>query len=708
MKTLIKYLTVFILFAITALSFSLKAQQKDTLTIQNGKLENDLEDLARSNDAVQDYSDLVDEYEYYSEHPININGPDLGKLVELRLLNEAQLFSVQSYIKHNGTIRSIYELKFIPGISMEALQRLAKYVYAGNPGKEKALPLQQLLKRGNQNVLLRYQQVLEPEAGYDIPPDSAYMKPGSVYLGTPQKLYLRYTFNAMNRFRIGITAEKDAGEVFLRRSFGDSVDRMLGQKPAFPDFLSAFAYVSDVGIIKKAIIGDYHLEFGQGLTLWSGLTFGASSQTCQVKYFGKGIRPNTSANENRYFRGVAVTLQKSDLQFTAFYSRKKYDANLLPPDSSGIREITGLQETGYHRTMNELQDKNSVAITVYGGQLAYQRKSWRVGAVYYHLHLDHPVAASTTPYKLFDFQGDFLTNFGLNLNFNLKPISFFGETAANPGGKPAGLAGLNAFLSDRFTLTLFYRDYPKDYQVIFASPFGKSSAAANERGIYLGFNALLSKSVTLSGYADRYTFPWLKYQVNAPSHGSSYLLQMNDLVNNDLSFYFRFRFNKNEQNFTDSTGYFSIPVPHNRYEFRMEIVYAPFNFLMLRNRVEYVSFREESIHEQGFMAFQDIKFNKENCPWQVTFRYALFNTGGWNSRIYTYENNALYTFSVPALYGHGERMYLLLSWAKIRNLKIWLRAATSFYFDRSTISTGSAAINSNHKSSVTCEIQWKF
>ena len=708
MKTFVQYLMISVSVTFMMLPVPLKAQKKDTLNIQNGKLNNDLEDLARSNNGVQDYSDLVDDYEYYSQHPININGPNVEKLVQLRLLNEAQLFSIQSYIKNNGPVKSVYELKFIPGLSIETLQRLAKYIVAGKPGAEHKISMKELLKYGRSDVLMRYQQVLESVAGFDIPPDSAYLKPGSIYLGTPQKYYLRYAFNALNRFRIGITTEKDAGEVFLKRTFSDTVNQMLGHKPAFPDFLSAFAYISNVGIVKKAVIGDYHLEFGQGLTLWSGLTFGASSQTCQVKYFGKGIRPNTSANENRYFRGAAVTLEKKGFELTAFYSKKNYDANLLPPDSLGIRAATSLQETGYHRTINELQDKNAMNITVYGGQLAYQYKRIRVGAVYYQTHLNHPLAVSSAPYKLFDFHGDMLTNFGLNMNFNLNPVSFFGELAANPGGKPAGLAGLNAFLSDRFTLTLFYRNYPKDYHVIFASPFGKSSGAANERGIYLGFKALLTKSLTLSGYADHYAYPWLKFRVNAPSHGKSYLLQMNDLVNNRLSAYFRFRFNKNELDLTDSTGYFSVPVPDDRYEFRLETSYTLLNFLVLRNRIEYVRYQEASDQEEGFMVFQDVKIKRENAPWEAIFRYALFNTDGWNSRIYTFENNALYTFSVPALSGHGERMYLLLEWSGIKNIKIWLRAATTIYFDRTTISSGPSAIDGNQKSTVTCELQWKF
>ncbi len=708
MKTMIKHITSLIAVVLLLSSVTLEAQQSDTLNVRNEDLSDDLEDLTRANDAVLDFSDLVADYEYYREHPVNLNGPELRKLVELRLLNEAQLFSVESYIKNNGPLKSVYELKFIPGFGVEMLQRLANYVVAGKAGQQQSPSWKEIIRHARQELLVRFNQVPETVSGYDISPDSAFLKPGSVYLGTPQKLYFRYSLNAENRFRIGLTAEKDAGEVFLNRSFGDSVNRLLQHPPVFPDFVSAFAFVSDVGILKKFVAGDYHLEFGQGLTLWSGLTFGASAQTCQVKYFGKGIRPNTSANENRFFRGAALTLEKKDFQLTAFYSKKKYDANLLPPDSLGIIRISGLQETGYHRTINELQDKNALTITVYGGEMAFSHKRFRIGAVYYQTKLDIPVAASSLPYKIFAFQGNRLTDFGVNMNLNLNTVSFFGEMAANPSCHPAGIAGLNAFLSDRFTMTLLYRDYPRDYQNLFASPFAKTSGASNERGAYLGFQALLTRSLTLAGYADQAKFPWLKYGVDAPSNAKAYLLQAKEMVNERLSFYFRFRNAQNEQNQTDSTGYLTVPEPNNRTEYRLESSFVFRNFLILKDRIEFVDFREQGNHQHGLMVYQDVKFRKENSPWQLTLRYAFFHTEGWDSRIYTYEENALYAFSVPALYGRGERMYLLLRWGGIRNLRFWLRAATTRYFDRQTVGSGAETVHANHKSELTCELQWKF
>jgi hypothetical protein len=40
----------------------------------------------------------------------------------------------------------------------------------------------------------------------------------------------------------------------------------------------------------------------------------------------------------------------------------------------------------------------------------------------------------------------------------------------------------------------------------------------------------------------------------------------------------------------------------------------------------------------------------------------LFNTDDWDSRIYTYENDLLYSFSIPSLAGRGSRSYIMLKY----------------------------------------------
>ena len=43
-------------------------------------------------------------------------------------------------------------------------------------------------------------------------------------------------------------------------------------------------------------------------------------------------------------------------------------------------------------------------------------------------------------------------------------------------------------------------------------------------------------------------------------------------------------------------------------------------------------------------------------------RYCVFRTDDYNSRIYTWENDLLYSFSIPALSGKGSRLYFMAGW----------------------------------------------
>ncbi len=687
---------------------NVEAQNGDTLHTSAEFLTNQLENMAKSSDRRQDYSDLADVYIYYTNNPININGPNANKLLYLHLLDEAQLASLEDYIHENGAILSIYELQYVTGFNIHLIKQLSPFIKTGIPKKARPFSWKKALKYGHHQVLLRYGQVMEPVAGYAIPADSAWLKPGSVYLGSPQKLYLRYGFRSGNHLRWGFTTEKDAGEVFFSNHLSDSVKQILGShKPHFPDFFSAYAYVSDLGILKKAIIGDYHLEFGQGLCLWSGLTFGKSAETTTVKYYGEGIRPNTSANENRFFRGAAFTLGMKNIELTAFYSHNKVDGSFFIT-LSGENEITTILETGNHRTISELLSENRLVVDIFGGHISYSRHLLKVGATYYQTRLSLPLEPSRKLYRQFYFRGKQLSNASVNLNLQLSRISFFGELAANPGAGMAGIAGINAYPSDRLTLTLSYRNISPAYKVLYAAPFMESGNVNNERGIYLGIRILLSRLFTFKAYADYFSFPWLKFQVNAPSIGKAFLAQLDMIPERNVSMYFRFRYQQKAENTSTPDGYHPLLAMKSYTDFRYAISYAALPGLIFKTRIEYVRFAKASDRERGFLFYQDMAYRFARFPLKINFRYALFDTDGWNSRIYAYENDVLYAFTVPAYYDKGQRVYLLLHYSLKKHINIWLKTSRTVFFNKKNISSGPDAIVGNHKTSVKLQVQLKF
>ena len=108
---------------------ALFAQENDTTKAVNVEYITDqLENIAQTTDLNLDYSDLVDEYLYYSKEPININSADNKRLVEMNLMNEIQLRNLNKYILEFGDLYSIYELKTIPGFDVQTIKNIIPFI----------------------------------------------------------------------------------------------------------------------------------------------------------------------------------------------------------------------------------------------------------------------------------------------------------------------------------------------------------------------------------------------------------------------------------------------------------------------------------------------------------------------------------------------------------------------------------------------------
>jgi hypothetical protein len=605
-------------------------------------------------------------------------------------------------------LASIYELKFIDGFDNKTISQIEPFITA-QPVKPRQKPeINKIFKYGKHKVIARYGSLFQKPEGYLLPPDSAVRYPGSVYLGSPQKLYFRYGFDYKKKVRLGFTVEKDAGEIMFPNNLPDTVKQLVnGKIPPLFDFGSAYAFVSDMGIVKKAVIGDYHLEFGQGLTLWSGLAFGLSADGTSVKKFGRGIRPNTSVNENRFFRGAAVELAVKNIDITAFYSKNSVDANISKDTSENI-VISGIQETGNHRTINELYDRHSTTVTAYGGRIGYRTSLFTAGATAYKTLLSPPLSPDISPYKKFSFSGNELLTYGFDANAVLGKWDIFGEFSANAAGGTAGLAGVNGYLDDRFLFTAVYRNFGKSYYNFYNNPIAESSSYAGESGLYLGINAHLTRYFLLSAYADYFDNAWLKYRIDAPSKGRVYAVQLNFAPLRKIDSYLRFRYKEKQENGLGEGQYISVLNDVQRFEWRWNISWQPVDFLIFKNRIEYVRYLKDITAEQGYLIYQDVLYRPANFPLQVTLRYALFDTDGWNSRIYAYENDVLYAFSVPAYYDKGERFYFMIKCNALKNLNIWLRFAHTYFFNKTYIGNGADMIKGHSKSDIKVQVIWKL
>ena len=84
-------------------------------------------------------------------------------------------------------------------------------------------------------------------------------------------------------------------------------------------------------------------------------------------------------------------------------------------------------------------------------------------------------------------------------------------------------------------------------------------------------------------------------------------------------------------------------------------------------------------------------------PFALNLRLQYFETGNYDSRLYAYENDVLYSYSVPPSSGKGFRYYLNLHCDITRKITTWFRLARSVYPGQSSIGSGNDEISGNHK-----------
>ncbi len=661
-----------------------------------GNLDQDMENLTEIRNEAIDFTDITEHLIYLQKHPLNLNSAETEDLKNIYFLNDIQINNLLTYRQVYGNFLSINELFAIEGFTENCILRLMPYVTVMPVAERKKISPKEMIKQGRNELYFRYQRIFEKQEGYSSISDSLlHTNPNARYLGSPDKLYLRYGFEFYDDIHWGITAEKDAGEEFFRGS----------RKNGF-DFYSAHLFLKNINNLKALAIGDYHLQFGQGLTMCSNLAFGKSAEATNVKKMSRGITPNSSANEFLFFRGIATTYQIGNFELSGFYSIRKLDA-AIQDTSDGTIVLGSIRETGYHRTPGELEGEKKLQQTVAGGHLTFKNNTLRLGFTAFKTMMDKKPNAGIQLYNTFDFDGKSNFNMGLDYDYVYKDLNVFGEISRSENGGLAQIHGLTAYLDERLLLSAVYRNYQKEYQNGFSNAFGENGNNANEKGLYLGFDAKLHRYWNLSGYCDFFTFPWLKYRVDAPSKGSDYLARLNYTPSDRLALNFQYYLKNKQINHTDDSSKINFLDETQKQSFRFQMNYVPFPSVSLKSRIEYVKNSvADAEAKNGFLIFQDISYKSKK--WSLTSGYGLFDTDGYDERIYVYESDVLYAFSVPSFENKGSRFYVLMAFCPVKNLDLWIKYSQTAYSDKQVVGSGLEAINASHKQEIKIQMRIKF
>ncbi len=667
-----------------------------------------IERMTENSENETDFTDLIEEYWTICENKININNPDeLNQLIELHLVNVFIVEKINEYRRSFGDFMLFDELHFVEGIDEMTLNILKPLIIFEKPQEKERLRAKDILRHGRHQTIFQLEQCFNEKAGYqDVSDSILYQNPNKKYLGSPQKMLLRYGFSSRNKIECGFAMEKDAGEYLFTPKTNDSIKRLLGDKAYKTiDFMSYHFVLNDWKFVKTLALGDFQLSFGQGVTMGSSLAFAASGGSLLRRT--KKIRASKSANEARYLRGAATTLNYRNFELTMFYSNKKADANVSVVDSLGEPlAVTALQQTGLHRTYGELIDRHAITQQLLGGNVSYKGSNFQIGYTFHKTILSCELNPDPRLYNTFYFRGKTLVNQGVDFYYVFSKFAFYGEAALSDNGAPAALLGTTVQPAGYIDFTVLYRYYDKKYQNFYSNAFASSSGTRNEKGLYLSTSITFAPQWRLVATADFPQSDWIKTTAYAPSRMQDYNMRIEHQINAKALFLIQLRYKDKEKNGSGDNTYMRPLVHDRKTTLRIHVTYPVGNDFILKNRVELSVNKDAQKNGRCYLIYQDIIYNPENQLFSFAFRYALFDSPV--GAVYTYENDVLNAFAIGSFYHKGMRIYMLGK-VKLRcGLSINAKIGYTIYSDVDEIGSGLEKIEGNVKTEGKIQIIWKI
>jgi len=610
--------------------------------------------------------------------PLNLNEVTYEQLKELPLLNDLQIQQFILYRSTYGDLISIYELQSVPSFDIKTIRAILPFVKVSGERLQMTLP--EMFKGSDQAIVLKWGRFLQEKNGYTI--DEGDATPD--YEGSRDQLVFRYLGNYENKFRYGLVAEKDAGESFFSKS----------NKQGF-DYYTGHVFLKDYSKFLKAIaLGDYQVSFGQGLIAYSGFSGNKGANVMGIERRRRTLRYSASLNETQFLRGAGITLGLSDnIEVTVFGSSKRTDGN----------------DSGNHRTASEIEDEKKIRINNFGGNIKYQKNNFHVALNSIFHQLNQPLIRRDAAYNRFSFSGDRLLNLSTDYGFFIRNFNFFGETGWSDNGTLATVNGMLLGLDEKVSLSLLHRYLPPQFQSINARVFGETSQGSNENGLYLGVEINPNKNWNFKAYFDTWRHPWLRSNVDAPSKGLEYFARVTYKKKRRSEIYFQIKNEIKERNAPNNETAIDYLAPHTRTNFRIHIANKISKSIELRSRAEWAFFNNTvEPKERGYLLYQDVIFKSIQYPLSFTTRFALFDTDDWDSRIYAYENDLLYTFYIPAYYRKGTRFYLNLRYRPTQNWTAELRYERTFINNENSFGSGNEEIIGNVQSVLEAQVRYSF
>lgn len=573
------------------------------LLVANLSLDDIILDIYRSvtETSETDYEQLQTDLYALHDHPIDLNSATEEELSQLVFLSPQQIDAILAYAdKH--PFQSLYELRMIPCLADYEIRDLLPFVTVSAPAPNNNMYAREVFRHADHEAVTRVDaRTVEAFEGTD-----------PIYIQT------RYRFDYQRRVTFGAQ---------LRRPAGSKADALQ---------YGGYIQIRDIGHVHSLVAGNYQAGFGQGLVLAPVYHSGKSGYVLSVGQQQQGLRYYSSV-DGEGLHGAGTTLR------WAWNKTTRLDASVLysmqRANDSTWHHIVGTNLTFRHKRLEI--------------QLTAIENLWS----------DSIRPYNNARYNHHYFRGRHQAVAGGSLRYNHGWFDVFAEAAAAENYDRFGnnqahwgvgtIAGSRFYPTDGVALMALYRYYSPFFDNALGYAFSESARIGDENGGYIGWDITRLKNWRFTGYGDVFRFSGIKYGIPySPSIGYDAVVEADYRTDSRSGIYaIRCRLRAREKGGT-STYFTRLTFDWQREGWS------------LRTTVDanLTSEKEERSMGYGVSVAQDIGYSFRRAPVSVRGRVQFFDAQAWANRIYLYEHDVLYAFSIPATYGLGGRAYVCLRW----------------------------------------------
>lgn len=498
------------------------------------------------------------------------------------------------------------------------------------------------------------------------------------YLGGPNALLTRMRLAVGDHLELGATLEKDAGEpmqVPLRLDLGH-------------DYAAGFISLQELGPVRRAVIGDFAVNVGEGLAFGQNTAIGSGPTAFRIR---ETVRPHSSSREFGFFRGIGVQTQPLlGLQAALLASRKRIDARY---DSTNAQWI--VRSNGLHRTDSERSRRNHAREWMAGWMLAYHGGRIRVGA-----------AGARTRRTVENHTVEDVQNLTGYAAWNGSTFGFAAEFSPRGNGSA-------------FSISLGYRPARSAQcwiEVLHSTPGGRSphsSTGVDSRG--LGQKETRWTSGVSIRPSPRWTAVVTSRWRRKPAHPmEGHAVSLSGTLGYNpapwLAMRIRVADNRDEpvRTCVDDDRIVRCSIVSRRSVVRFQLDYQHSRILRHRFQIELSrGSNYPDSYRRGIVLYKDVRWQLAPAL-QIDGRILFFDVSDFVARIYAYENDLLYSFSAPVYSGRGRRSYILLRFDPHHSLSVQAKYGVSVYEDVDRVGSGLDATTGPARKDIRIQIRWKI